>query len=190
LPHSRSLERQDELEEERRLAYVGITRAMRRLYLVRAYRRMFYGGANYQEASRFLEEIPADLMRVTHERAPRGGVSAATGETRPRQQPSTSWGQTSRATGTRAVGGFAASDTPRPPTAMPAAPSAPDSDQPTGTPMPATSLAPGDKVIHRLFGRGLVLKVDASPDTTTVDVLFDSAGRKTLDMAFAKLEKI
>ena len=44
LPHSRSLENQHELEEERRLAYVGITRAMRRLYLVRAFRRSFYGG--------------------------------------------------------------------------------------------------------------------------------------------------
>jgi DNA helicase II / ATP-dependent DNA helicase PcrA len=54
----------------------------------------------------------------------------------------------------------------------------------------AISLTPGDKVQHRLFGRGLVLKVDTSSDSTTVDVLFDSAGRKTLDMAFARLEKV
>ncbi len=184
LPHSRSLERQEELEEERRLAYVGITRAMRRLYLVRAYRRMFYGGASYQEASRFLEEIPADLLRVTHERAPRGGVSAATGETRQRQQPTTGWGQTSRATGT------SAGDTPRPPIALPTAPAAPAHDQPIEASAPATRFDPGDKVMHRLFGRGLVLKVNASSDTTTVDVLFDTAGRKTLDLAYARLEKM
>lgn len=196
LPHSRSLERQEELEEERRLAYVGITRAMRRLYLVRAYRRTFYGGASFQEASRFLEEIPADLLRVTHERAPRGGVSASTGETRPRTQPANPWGlpQTARGAGQqRAGGGFAANvpATPRT-TAMPAPSAQPPREPapPSQASTPATSLAPGDKVMHRLFGRGLVLKVDTTADTTTVDVLFDVAGRKTLDMAFARLEKL
>ena len=52
LPHSRSLENQHELEEERRLAYVGITRAMRRLYLVRAFRRSFYGGSATRRSRR------------------------------------------------------------------------------------------------------------------------------------------
>ena len=188
LPHSRSLDQQKELEEERRLAYVGITRAMKRLYLVRAYRRSYYGGVSYQEPSRFLEEIPSDLLRVTHERAPRGGVSASTGETRRREQ-SSGWGQPSRS------GGFAASapSAPRPPVAMPAPPSAPASDAtPAEAPAPlsAADLKAGDKVQHRLFGRGLIMKVNAGSDTTTVDVLFDSAGRKTLDLAFARLEKI
>ena len=65
LPHSRSLESQQELEEERRLAYVGITRAMNRLYLTRAIRRSFFGGsAVYQEASRFIEEIPSELLSL------------------------------------------------------------------------------------------------------------------------------
>ena len=197
LPHSRSLDRQDELEEERRLAYVGITRAMRRLYLVRAYRRSFYGGANYQEASRFLDEIPADLLRVTHERAPRGGVSASTGETRPREQPSNPWGlrqgqAQAPAQGGRG-GGFAASGgaAPRPPVAMPALPATPAREQPEPELITAvTALAPGDKVMHRLFGRGIVLKAEATADTSTVDVLFDTAGRKTLDLTFARLEKL
>jgi DNA helicase-2/ATP-dependent DNA helicase PcrA len=195
LPHSRSLERQEELEEERRLAYVGITRAMRQLYLVRAYRRMFYGGSNFQEASRFLDEIPPDLLRVTHERAPRGGVSTTTGETRPRQPNQNPWGLPQKSTGwgsagaARPNGGGGAGATPRPPTAMPRAPQPAASERPAES-IPATSLVPGDKVIHRLFGRGIVLKVDATADATTVDVLFDTAGRKTLDLAFAKLEKI
>ncbi|MFI5278259.1 MAG: 3'-5' exonuclease, partial [Ktedonobacterales bacterium] len=157
LPHSRSLDQQKELEEERRLAYVGITRAMLRLYLVRAYRRSYYGGVNYQEPSRFLEEIPADLLRVTHERAPRGGVSASTGETRRREQPAGSGGW----------GAFAASPPPRPPVAMPAPPPAPSTDAaPAEAPAPlaAADLAPGDKVQHRLFGRGLVMKVNATAD--------------------------
>jgi DNA helicase-2/ATP-dependent DNA helicase PcrA len=164
---------------------------MRRLYLVRAYRRSYYGGVNYQEPSRFLEEIPSDLLRVTHERAPRGGVSASTGETRRREQPASSggWGQPGHS------GGFATNmPAPRPPVAMPAPPPAPSpaaaSPAEAPAPLAAADLAPGDKVQHRLFGRGLIIRVNATADTTTVDVLFDSAGRKTLDLAYARLEKI
>ena len=64
LPHSRSMESNDpeDMAEERRLCYVGITRAKRRLYLVHAYRRSVWGSSEMQEPSRFLEEIPADLL--------------------------------------------------------------------------------------------------------------------------------
>ncbi|HZC76401.1 MAG TPA: 3'-5' exonuclease, partial [Ktedonobacterales bacterium] len=79
LPHARSLDSQQDLEEERRLAYVGITRAMRQLYLTRAFRRSFYGGNSvYQEASRFLDEIPATLVAATRQRA-RGGMTVPAG---------------------------------------------------------------------------------------------------------------
>ena len=65
LPHSRSLNSEDEedIEEERRLAYVGITRAQRRLYLVHALMRSMWGNSEQQGASRFLDEIPADLLQ-------------------------------------------------------------------------------------------------------------------------------
>ncbi|HEX8731347.1 MAG TPA: 3'-5' exonuclease, partial [Ktedonobacterales bacterium] len=195
LPHSRSLESQKELEEERRLTYVGITRAMRLLYLVRAYRRNFYGGASYQEASRFLEEIPANLLKVTHERAPRGAASQKTGEIRPRpNQPQPSFAPRSNATPRTSSWGPLGEPTTTPPTprpvAMPA--SQPPSAAP-GTPAaPATAaeLAPGDTVMHRLFGRGILLKISTEGDTTNVEVLFESAGRKTLDLAYARLEKL
>ncbi|HXF64407.1 MAG TPA: UvrD-helicase domain-containing protein [Caldilineaceae bacterium] len=64
LPHSRSLESGDpeEMDEERRLCYVGITRAKRRLYLVHAFKRGLWGGSEVQRPSRFLEEIPTDLL--------------------------------------------------------------------------------------------------------------------------------
>jgi DNA helicase II / ATP-dependent DNA helicase PcrA len=64
LPHSRSLESQDpeDMAEERRLAYVGITRAKRRLYLVHCFRRSLWGGSEVQAPSRFLEEIPDELL--------------------------------------------------------------------------------------------------------------------------------
>ncbi len=61
-PHSRSLGEKDELEEERRLAYVGLTRAEKRLYLSRAEYRSAWGAPNYNPASRFLEEIPEELI--------------------------------------------------------------------------------------------------------------------------------
>src|SRR6266702_2672659 len=69
LPHSRSVDKPEQLEEERRLAYVGFTRAMQRLYLVRARRRSFWGESQPTEPSRFLEDIPLPLIA-------RGGASS------------------------------------------------------------------------------------------------------------------
>ncbi len=62
LPHSRSMDSEDQLEEERRLCYVGITRAEKRLYLLRAFRRGFQGGRHSGPASRFLRDIPPEVI--------------------------------------------------------------------------------------------------------------------------------
>ncbi len=62
LPHSRSLDDPDQLEEERRIAYVGVTRARERLYLCRALRRRIFGGMGAGLPSRFLKDVPADLI--------------------------------------------------------------------------------------------------------------------------------
>src|SRR5437660_7979595 len=61
-PHSRSLDSAEDLEEERRLAYVGMTRAKDRLYLFHAFRRHLWGSANLNVPSRFLKDIPATLV--------------------------------------------------------------------------------------------------------------------------------
>jgi ATP-dependent DNA helicase UvrD/PcrA len=63
-PHIRSLTEPDQLEEERRLCYVGVTRAMQRLYLVNAFSRTLWGSLQYNPASRFLSEVPAELTRM------------------------------------------------------------------------------------------------------------------------------
>ncbi len=63
LPHSRSKDDPEEMAEERRLLYVGITRAKERVYLVRANQRSQYGGPEFQEASRFLEDLPPALVQ-------------------------------------------------------------------------------------------------------------------------------
>ena len=71
-PHVRSLGDPDELEEERRLCYVGITRAEQRLYLCHAWSRMMFGSTDYRPPSRFLDEIPAELMMVIGDEEKRG----------------------------------------------------------------------------------------------------------------------
>ena len=88
-PHMRSMTDPAELEEERRLAYVGITRARERLYLTHAWSRSLYGGSNYNPPSRFLHEIPEQLVRLVE----------STGESDEKQIP-----QTERRTLSVAVG--------------------------------------------------------------------------------------
>lgn len=76
-PHMRSLGEPEELEEERRLAYVGITRAQDRLYLTSAWSRMLFGGSNYNPPSRFLKEVPERLMVKAGKRQRRSPVDRA-----------------------------------------------------------------------------------------------------------------
>jgi len=195
LPHMRSLESQQELEEERRLAYVGITRAMRLLYLTRAFRRAFYGGNVFQEASRFLTEIPQTLLEATRQSSsPRTPTEFRPGASR----GGGPWGGRAGGAGR---GWSAASPamrrTPQSPSrtgegAEDPTTTGPDEGGQTAS-APAVAeepLAPGDRVMHRLFGEGTVLKVTPGSASTTVDVLFKTAGKKTLDMAFANLTKI
>lgn len=190
LPHMRSLESQSELEEERRLAYVGITRAMRRLYLTRAFRRSFYGGNSvFQEASRFLEEIPAVLVSATRQRVRTGtaevGASSTSGRTGSGNgslwgsQGGVSRSASPSVTPAQHVAGLSSPAVETPAPVAPATPATQD-----------VKLQPGDRVMHRLFGDGTVLKVSEERGSTTVEVLFKTAGKKTLDLSFANLAKI
>ena len=71
-PHMRSVGDPDELEEERRLCYVGLTRAEQRLYLCHAWSRMLFGSTDYRPPSRFLDEIPPDLVMTVGDEERRG----------------------------------------------------------------------------------------------------------------------
>src|SRR5207237_6875105 len=75
-PHVRSLGDPDELEEERRLCYVGITRARERLYLCHAWSRTLFGSTDYYPPSRFLAEIPRELVHAVGENRRRSGFAA------------------------------------------------------------------------------------------------------------------
>jgi DNA helicase-2/ATP-dependent DNA helicase PcrA len=85
-PHYRSMGEPAQMEEERRLAYVGLTRARRRLYLTHAWSRSLFGGSNYNPASRFLSEIPSELVQ-SMEGEQRGRAGGSQGDGRSERQP-------------------------------------------------------------------------------------------------------
>jgi DNA helicase-2/ATP-dependent DNA helicase PcrA len=178
LPHQRSIEDPHQLEEERRLFYVGITRAMRGLYLVRAFRRTMFGAPSTAAPSRFLLDVPADLAMVTH--APgagsRGSSQQAWSSRREERDPMTR--EQARELAARYYRGQIK----------------PEQRPPSGPrpPRPATepTYRPGDRVRHPTFGMGVVVGVRADPTSEIVEVNFAGAvGVKKLDTAFAPLTR-
>lgn len=133
-PHNRNLEEIDRLEEERRLAYVGITRAMQQLILTYAETRRLHGNETYNKISRFVREIPTELLQEVRLS---GAVSQPT---------------------------FKQTDTES-----------------------STGFSLGQRVMHPVFGEGVILNAEGSGSHTRVQVKFDE-GTKWLILAFAKLQ--
>ncbi|WP_333767881.1 DNA helicase PcrA [Streptomyces sp. IBSBF 2435] len=165
-PHMRALGEVKELEEERRLAYVGITRARERLYLTRSMMRSAWGQPAYNPPSRFLEEIPATLIewkRTGSAAGPGGGpVSKAAASL------STTLGGGGRRGG--ASGGFA---TRR---------SAGD--------RPVITLKVGDRVTHDQFGLGTVVSVTGQPGDEKATIDFGDERPKQLLLRYAPVQKL
>jgi len=168
LPHSRSMDSETELEEERRLCYVGFTRAERRLYLLRAFRRGFMGSSGPTMASRFLRELPENLIAAAVRKIP---SSAA-------QVPATQIQTTSGSYGPSHVSSYVSSGASGWP-----------SDK---TPLtPRVSLQTGDLVRHSTFGEGVVMECTPSSGDHEVTVQFSEVvGMKKLLLSFAPLEKL
>jgi DNA helicase-2/ATP-dependent DNA helicase PcrA len=159
-PHSRSSEDDAELEEERRLCYVGITRAQRRLVLTSAARRRTFGEYQSTNPSRFIEEIPSHLV----EEVPSTFVSPyATNFSQFRANP---------------YGGYRGKVREEQPSY---AYENEDQSVPSG-------LKPGLRVRHPQFGVGTVVSVEPLDDDTKLVVRFNTVGQKTLRARFAKLE--
>ena len=158
-PHSRSSDDETELEEERRLCYVGITRAQRRLVLTSAARRRVFGEYQSTEPSRFIDEVPRELM----EEVPSTFVSP--------YQSSFSQFRAAYGRGNRR--------------AREEAPSYAYEDEDQSVP---AGLRPGARVRHPKFGEGTVISMEALDDDTKLVVRFTSVGQKTLRAKFAKLE--
>jgi DNA helicase-2/ATP-dependent DNA helicase PcrA len=165
-PHLRSLGEPDELEEERRLAYVGITRARERLYLTNAWSRMLYGATQYNPPSRFLDEIPSNL--VHHAEGSR--------ETRIRER-GTSFGS----------GGWTSSVHRNRDEIVERA-LRPKGPTPRGA--EALGLRIGDDVRHAKWGEGVIIDIEGSGDKAEATVHFADVGEKRLLLSWAPLEKV
>jgi ATP-dependent DNA helicase UvrD/PcrA len=161
-PHSRSSEDEEELEEERRLCYVGMTRARARLVLTGAARRRIFGEYQSSQPSRFIDEVPAELV----ERVAPSYASGYQGNFPHYEFRTNPYGR----------GGRRARE------AEPAY-AYEDEDQSTGM-----ALRLGMKVRHPQFGVGTVLSVEALDDDTKLVVRFATVGQKTLRAKYARLE--
>ncbi|WP_399140087.1 DNA helicase PcrA [Streptomyces sp. NBUA17] len=164
-PHMRALGQSKELEEERRLAYVGITRARERLYLTRATLRSAWGQPSYNPPSRFLEEIPAPHLEWKRTgangpapSAPVSGVAASLSSSRSRSSASGASGFATRRSAS--------------------------ADQPT------VSLAVGDRVTHDQFGLGTVVGVKGTGSNAEATVDFGDPKPKRLLLRYAPVEKL
>ncbi|HZX38698.1 MAG TPA: DNA helicase PcrA [Streptomyces sp.] len=160
-PHMRALGQAKELEEERRLAYVGITRARERLYLTRSSMRSAWGQPSYNPPSRFLEEIPGQHLQwkrtgpMAAPAGPTSGVASSLSSSR------------SRAGG--AASGFATRRT---------------------TDKPVISLVVGDRVTHDQFGLGTVVEVTGSGADAQATIDFGDTKPKRLLLRYAPVEKL
>ncbi|HQZ37392.1 MAG TPA: UvrD-helicase domain-containing protein [Vicinamibacterales bacterium] len=165
-PHSRSREDEAELEEERRLCYVGITRARQRLVLTSAARRRVFGEYQMTEPSRFIDEIPPDLIEQAFSSAPTAPRVGRGG-----------WEYRANPYGRMPRRPDRVRETP-PPFAYE------DEDQDQ-----STDLRPGHKVRHGQFGVGTVVSVENLDDDQKLVVRFSTVGQKTLRAKYAKLER-
>ena len=180
-PHLRALGDPQELAEERRLAYVGITRARETLYLTRAMLRASWGNAVANPASRFLEDIPEKLMHWRREEPGAGGWDDDWG--------ASGWGGGSFVGGYGGYGG-AGGYSGRKPGGSYRKPKTPRTSR-SSTPAANLHLEVGDKVNHDKYGLGTVQSVDGSGPHTSVTIDFGSAGTvKLMLIGGVPLEKL
>lgn len=156
-PSARSLESEADTEEERRLAYVAVTRAKEKLYLTRAAERMLYGRTDRNRISRFIKELPPDSIEKSEEDSlssafsdgykPAGSVSLQ------QQMALRQSEKYSRTVNTE-------------------------------------TFEPGDRVLHKVFGKGTVLSSKPMANDTLVEIAFDSRGTKKIMANYTKIKKI
>nr|WP_315478473.1 UvrD-helicase domain-containing protein [uncultured Rhodoferax sp.] len=187
-PHENSMSDHDGLEEERRLAYVAITRARKRLYLSHSQTRMLHGQTRFNLKSRFFDELPEECLKyLTPKQQPMpagggfgGGFSGGYGGS---GGSGNSWGGggyapnsgAGRAYSTGATGQFGTYSVPQK--------EVPRKEEPTG-------LRKGQKVFHAKFGEGTVLTLEGAGDDARAQINFPRHGTKWLALSVAKLTPV
>ena len=186
-PHSRALTEPKELQEERRLAYVGITRAQQRLHLTHAWSRSLFGNTQYNPPSRFLDEIPTELIQAKGNATGRSSYGRQSYRDRDRshsepapyrrRSPLSSFDpdeDAAEAHRERVVEAAMRASQNRP------APSGAD----------AIGLRTGDDVSHPTFGEGTIVEVRGEGERAEATIRFRDVGTKHLSLAWAPLTKL
>ncbi|MEZ5217377.1 MAG: DNA helicase PcrA [Ilumatobacteraceae bacterium] len=189
-PHMRALTEPDELEEERRLAYVGITRARQKLHVSHAWSRSLFGSTNYNPPSRFLDEIPAELIES------KGSTSrTSSGRSSYRSKSPSDWAsdwspsRSSREEREQRRSRFDEERTiAHRERVVDAALAAGRRPEPTHA--EAIGLRVGDDVRHAKYGDGVVLELRGSGESTEARIRFPEVGEKSFVLAWAPVQKI
>ncbi len=186
-PSMRSMFEDEELEEERRLCYVAITRAKQKLFVTCAASRMLYGQTKYSPPSRFISEIPSELTMTFEGRKARERKQIS-------QARNTDFmpDYVGSALGTSYKAPTAQTSATKPTTTFGAASKSAlfKSFDVRATEKAETDFSAGDLVKHKKFGRGKVMNVIPLGNDKKIEILFDSGERKNLMALFANLKKI
>lgn len=163
-PGNQSIYSDEDLEEERRLAYVGVTRAKEKLYLINARQRMLYGTTNRNMASRFIREIP---MHVTEDITMDNNMNRSSGFTSKNNAITQNNPKKANTENAHKFGQVQAQ--------------AVDSN---------VDYNVGDTVVHKAFGTGVILSKTAMGGDFLLEIAFDKAGTKKLMAKFSKIQKV
>jgi DNA helicase II / ATP-dependent DNA helicase PcrA len=175
-PHENSMSDHDGLEEERRLMYVAITRARKRLYLSHSQTRMLHGQTRFNLKSRFFDELPEECLKyLTPKQAPLPAGGSAVGFNRGWNNDYASNSGAGRAYSTGSGGTFGSYSAPEKEVQR--------KEEPTG-------LRKGQKVFHAKFGEGTVLTLEGAGDDARAQINFPRHGTKWLALSVAKLTPV
>jgi len=159
-PSSRSFDSEDDMEEERRLAYVAITRAKKRLYLTNASQRMLFGQTQRNVTSRFMREIGSELIEKHDNAAAMKKHLEENDKSVTEVRSATLQQQLAR------------------------------SKKASSAPREAVAYAAGEKVSHSIFGEGVIVSVTPMSNDSMLEIAFDKVGTKKIMANYAKLKKL
>ena len=160
-PSARSFDSEDDMEEERRLAYVAITRAKKRLYLTNARQRMLFGQTQHNVTSRFMKEIGSELVEKHDNAAAMKQQLEDNDKSVTEVRSATLQQQLARSKKTAGA-----------------------------APKEAVAYAAGEKVSHSIFGEGVIVSVKPMANDSMLEIAFDKVGTKKIMANYAKLKKL
>ena len=160
-PSARSFDSEDDMEEERRLAYVAITRAKKHLYLTNARQRMLFGQTQHNVTSRFMKEIGSELVEKHDNAAAMKQQLEAEDKSVTEVRSATLQQQLARSKKTAG-----------------------------GAPKETVAYTAGEKVSHSIFGEGVIVSVKPMANDSMLEIAFDKVGTKKIMANYAKLKKL